>query len=439
MTRRELLALAALAAVPGCLRPEQGVRTLRLANWGAAGDESEFYKQVLDIYRRFEAHHGVRLSVEGTPNTQDYVSKLLLDHVSESMPDIVTLDASSAAVFINNGILSDLSPLIRSDKFDLDHFFPNVVDIARRGHEVYALPTDFTPMVVYANARHFREAGVELPRGTWSFESFRDIAVRLTRNGRFGFEFTNWMPGWVMFLWNFGADVLSPDGQRCVGHLDSSLSIEAIQFLADLVLRDQAAPSLSQAAAAGVDYFATGRASLKVSGHWYLVGLDASKDIDMADVLAYQLPTRLHEPSTVMYESGLAIAAKSRNKDLAWEYLKYFSSHEVQSAYQRSGIAVCARRDVAKENLNFSSFYLGQQKEGVEAAKRYDAAKHQRNATFQSAIPRCRRPWGATVEGYDRIEDLCQKAMDAILKNGANVQDALRDAASNIDKELASR
>lgn len=431
MTRRQALGwMIGAACVPlGCRGVQDSRIPLRLANWGGAGDDSDFYKLVQQVYADFERQNTtVRLRVEGTPGANEYVSKLLLDHVSRSMPDLVTLDASSAAVFIDNGTLLDLTPYIERDSFDLSAFYPNVVNVARRDGALYALPTDFTPMVMYVNRRMVEQAGAQLPRGKWSFDEFIALAKATTRPGQYGFEFTNWMPGWVMFPWNNGSDVLSPDGTRATGFLDSEKSIEAVQFLADLVQKHHVAPSLSQAASLGVDLFATGKAAMKVVGHWNMVTLKASKDIDVNDVEIVELPTQLDKSVTVMYEAGTAIGKTCRHPDLAWEYLKYFTSRAVQAPYNATGIAVSARRDVEESKLRALA--------DPDPSRRHLAHLSER---FQQIVPSARAPWGSKVEGYDRVEVIGQQAMDAILKNGVAVKTALQEAARQIDAEFAKR
>ena len=173
-----------------------------------------------------------------------------------------------------------------------------------------------------------------------------------------------------------------------------------MQFVADLVTRHQVSPSLSQTAATGVDYFATGRAAMKVVGHWYLVGLAVSKEVAMEDVVVVELPTELDHSVTVMYEAGLAIGKSCKHPDKAWEFIKYWTGHGVQSLYNTSGIAVSARKDV----------------EGAKLAAGGPSHALARNESFQRIVPTARPPWGAKVEGYDRVEDLAQKAMDAVLK-----------------------
>jgi multiple sugar transport system substrate-binding protein len=419
-----------MAAVPfagaGCLA-DPGRRVVRLANWGGAGDDSEFNRLAKALQAEFEAANpGLDLRVEGIPGSQDYVRKLLLSHISGAMPDVVTLDASSAAAFIDYGTLRDLREFAdRDPEFDWNDFFPNVVDIARRGQAVYAVPVDFTPMVMYVNRRHFREAGLAVPEPGWSWDDFLEAALRLTREGRYGFDSPNWMPGWVTWLWNNGADVLDPLGRRATGWFDSPAAVEALRFLADLTLTHKVAPSLSQAAATGVDFFADGRAAMKVIGHWALVGLAASKQIDLEEIGVLPVPARRGGPSvTVMYESGLAIGATSREPESAWKYVKFFTSSGVQSRYNASGIAVSARRDVEAAKLAGPG--------ASETARR-------RTEAFQAIVPTARPPWGSRVQGYDLVEAIGQKAMDAVLKNGVPVDEAAGAAAEEIDRELARR
>ena len=53
----------------------------------------------------------------------------------------------------------------------------------------------------------FDEAGVPYPNPNWNHAEFLETAKALTKNGKHGFVFTTWMPGWIMWLWNSGGDV----------------------------------------------------------------------------------------------------------------------------------------------------------------------------------------------------------------------------------------
>ncbi|PNA07032.1 sugar ABC transporter substrate-binding protein, partial [Pseudomonas sp. GW456-11-11-14-LB1] len=92
------------------------------------------------------------------------------------------------------------------------------------------------PMVLYYNKRLFDQAGAPYPKAPWTFSEFLEAAKRTTIPGKqYGFKFTNWVPGWVMWLWNNGGDVLDANGSRASGVLDSDANVFAVEFLRDLV------------------------------------------------------------------------------------------------------------------------------------------------------------------------------------------------------------
>jgi multiple sugar transport system substrate-binding protein len=410
---------------------EEGKVVLHLANWGAAKEGNEHDKMVERIQREFERRNpGILIREESVPT--DYVPKMSLAFVAGAQPDVMMLDASSAALFINSRMVADLTPLVKADReFKLDDFFPNVVNIARRGDALYAIPNDFTPMVVYYNKRMFDKAGVPYPKPGWDFEEFRSTAKRLTVAGdrpgdapkQYGFSFTNWPAAWVMWLWNNGANHLSEE-PRAGGFLDSEESLEAVAFLRDLIVKDGVAPTLSRTASLGVDLFANGQSEMAISGHWSMVGYaNAPKGPDGKPVIGWDelgvvcLPHNTPKPQTVMYESGFAISAQSKHKEAAWKFIKYMTSREVQEQYQAGGIAVCGRRDVAEAR----------------------AAKYPLEAQFIPIIPSARAPYGSRIEGYEYVEDQMMKAMDAVLKSGRSPAEAFGKAADRIDREFLKK
>lgn len=403
----------------------KGKVVLRVSNWGGAGDDSEYDRMVQDFYKEFERENpGVELRIEGIPG--EYVPKMMLNFVAGTEPDVMTVDASSAAIFVNNGVLADLTPIIAKDpEFKLTDFFPNVVDIGRRGEKVYMIPGDFTPMVLYYNKDLFDAAHVPYPKPGWTFDDFLSTAKALTKpeTKQYGFVFANWMPGWVMWLWNNGGEVLSPDGKRAQGYFDGPKNVETVGFLRDLINLHRVSPSLSAIAAQGVDPFANGDAAMAVSGHWGIVGYKTPpKDtsgkpkIDWTRLGVAEMPTNTGKSQTVMYEGGYGITSRCKNKDLAWQFIKKWTGYKLQRQYNQSGIAVSARKDVATERAT----------DPIEKE-------------FLRIVPTARPPAGATVEGYEIVEKYGLNALDSILKNGKDVQSALTEAAQRIDTEFAKR
>lgn len=426
MLARWMGLLFLLAVLLTCACSSRGEEiVLRIADWGGAGEDTEFSRTLAAIRREFEdANPGVTIRVEHIPGSQAYVRKMLLNFIAGAEPDIMVLDASSAAVFIGNGVLRDLRPFIDADKdFALDDFFPNVVDIARRGDQVFAIPGDFTPMVVFYNRALFDRFGVPYPKAGWTLQDFRQTCQALTKEGKYGLKFANWMPAWLPLCWNFGADVLNKEGTKATGFFDGRKMVEAFSFIRNLVLKDRAAPSLSLASAQGYDPFLHGDAAMEISGHWSLVGYsNPPKDgqgrpkLRLDEIGVVELPTNLDRSVTVMYQAGFAMGKNCRHPDLAWKFIKHMTSYAVQRRYQSTGIAICARKDVARER-----------------------AIDERERAFLSIVPAARPPWGSVVEGYDNVESEGQKALDAVLKNGQEPLTALKRAAFAIDRDFQRR
>ena len=409
----------------GCQKSVESRRTLlRISTWNGAGDGGDSARIEREIYQEFERRNpDIEVQLENIPGSQDYVRKLLLSFVAGSEPDVIKLDASSAAVFIDNGALRDLAPIATSDPaFSWDDYFPNVSEIARRGAALYAVPIDFTPIALYYNKRLFDEARVPYPAPGWTWDDFVDRARRLTKpsskgEGQFGFVLSNWMPGWLTWVWNNQGDVLSASKQS-EGTADSGQTVAAVSFLRDLIVKEKVSPSLSQLAAEGAAPFVNANAAMEISGHWNLTTLANAPKIKLAEVGIAPLPVsrRGQAPVTVIYESGWAIGKDCKHPQAAWKFIRYFTSAEVQRKLQTTGVGICARKDISRERAT------------TEVEK-----------NFLSIVPSGRPPWGAQIETYDYVESEGQKMMDSVLKSGADPAAALQEFATKVDRQLGRK
>lgn len=413
------LSVALLVLVIGCGdSPANPPTVLRVANWGSPAVVSDFLVLERRLKEEFEAAHpGVRVQIEQVPGEGQFAPKVLMMHVTGSVPDVIQLDASSGAVFIDNGVVQDLAPLIAGDaSFRLSDYFEAVTDTFRRGDSVYGVPLDFTPMVIYYNKRLFDEAGVAYPHDGWTWDEFVDACRRLTvfptgarSPTRYGVNFENWMPLWIPWVWSGGGDVLSPDGRSASGYWDGARTVAAVQFMVDLIEKERIAPSPAERAAAGVDLFRAGRAAMDLKGHWMWLDYRA----DGLDVGVVTPPTNGAAPTTVVYASGLAVMSKSKQQALAWEYVKFMTSAQVQVRRVASGLAISGNKQAA-------AHFAGNAVED----------------SFLAAVKYARPPWGARVERYPYIEDLGRETLADILSGHADVRTALQRSAVLFDAAL---
>ena len=416
-----LAIVAVMIGVVGCSTPRKTI-VLKVASWGDPVSNNKFVGTINQIYHKFElAHPGVKIEREVVPD--QYVSKMVLDHAAGDQADILMLDGSSAALFINDHLVRNLRPQIASDSsFHLSNFYKASLAIADRGSAVYAIPQDFTPMVVYYDKSKFAQYHVPLPRPNWNFKQFLAIARAVNHPPHcWGIVLSSEMSKWIMWLWNNGGDVINLKTGRAYGVLNSPANIKTFKFLSDLVNKYKVAPSPSAVEGLGIDLFANGDAAMTVSGHWSLVSyLQSPIDpktgkpgLNWKNLGVAPMPHNVPQSQTVLYESGFAESAECRHARLAWQFIKYMTSYPVQMIYNQSGIAIDARKDVAK----------------ARATTRLERE-------FLAAIPGGRAPYGSIMNNYSLVEPIGQSAFEAVITNGVPPQKALSSAAKQIDREL---
>ena len=419
--------LAAAACAPG----ESGA-ALRVALW-AGGHELEIERRVADRYEAL--HPGVRVVLESAPN--GYEERLLTSIAAGRPPDVYLMDSPDIPTFVERGLALDLAPYQEALGFRPDSVFGPVADAFRRGESMFALPKDFTPMVLYANRGALAAAGVEdllpaapslaAPPAGWTWTDFRRAAEAVVadtdgdgRTDVFGFDFPRNLYQWIPFVWSAGGDILAPGGSGAAGYMDGPEALEAYRFLTALA-EDGLTPGaqfVQQGDPAREARFASGGQAFLLSGHWTL---PVFRDLVEAGTLDLAIVPIPHHPSrtataSVLYASGWAVPPNAPHLRRAIDLAGFLASPEAQRIRARSGLAIPSRMDVAAE-------FAAADGTGVEGA-------------FIALVEGARMTWGARVRDFSRIEALAVEIMDRRLVRGEPLASSASDVARRIDAEF---
>jgi len=429
-----LILLVALLMATGCTSSEDGDR-LRVVFW-AGLEEMQVEQANVDAF--MAANPGIEVSLESIPD--NYLEKLVTAFAAHKPPDVLLLDSVLIPRFLSGDVLLDLAPHLAADpEFDESVFFPEVWQIAARDGHVWALPKDFTPLVVYYNRRAFEAAGEPYPEPGWNWQDFHDTAQRLTYPApgsseqvpadqrRYGTQIYTTPIFNIVWFWQAGGDVLSPDGSRAQGFLDGPAGIEAVEFFTGLVA-DGLAPDPTAREALGGQAFQSGRIAMTISGHWSMPGFrraaaDAAELAErgqlsghvftLDDVGVVGLPQG-RERASVIYESGWAVAKDAKQPELAVKLAKYLAGEECQRRRAAIGLAISANRHVAAELA-----------EG-------DA----REQAFLSEVEYGRAPWGTRIADWSIVEDLLSEGIERVILGRATAEESMQRTAELIDAEL---
>jgi maltose-binding protein MalE len=119
--------------------------TLRLTDW-ADLDEMPLDRQAIAEFKQL--YPDIDILYEPNPGRQ-YEEKILTALAVDDPPDVFLLDSKLIPTLTNKGVLLDLSRYVRELGVDTAQWFPNVLNIARRGSALYAFPKGFTPLMIY--------------------------------------------------------------------------------------------------------------------------------------------------------------------------------------------------------------------------------------------------------------------------------------------------
>lgn len=295
--------------------------TLRFATW----DTGDALKIEQEIAKKFEeSHPGTKVQVEAYADGFD--QKLAAGFGAANPPDVMYMwDFPTYH--------QSLEPLdsyaSKDEDLNIDDFYQGLFNYGKIDNQLYGIPAGFTTRVVYYNKKMFDDAGIAYPSDGWTWTEFQKIAQKLTDKSKkqygFGVRAENDTYDLQGFVWSNGGSFISEDGTTIEGYMNSKETAEAIQMLGDMLKNGSAVLTGGKGQQSGEDIFKAGKIAMWESGIWPLESFrEAGIDVGTVEMPAFEgKPVK-----GVLAESALSIAKDSKNKDLAWEFIKFYVSDE---------------------------------------------------------------------------------------------------------------
>ncbi len=419
-----LLLLGILAVSPSPAQTTQKT-SLRLTDW-ADLDEMPLDKQAIAEFQR--RYPSIEILYEPNPGRQ-YEEKILTALAVDDPPDVFLLDSKLIPTFTNKKVLLDLSPYVRALGVDTTQWFPNVLDIARRGSALYAFPKGFTPLMIYYNKSLFDAARVPYPTNDWTWDDYLALAKLLTKdfNGdgvpdQYGTVFSNYFYYWIEWVWSGGGDVVDPTGMHAEGFLNSSKTESALQFLVDLRDKFNVAPNTgswvqSEKTGVNTELFADGKIGMMIDGHWRMPRFLRQIEQGKLRIGVVAPPQQAGvRRVNVMYESGWCVPINTRHKKEA-ALLAAFLAGEIPNRLR------AARRLEIPSTIKVARELVAEDTLGLEKA-------------FVDEVPFCRQPWGTIVERFSEVEWTLQDAVDEVMINRKPMHETMTNYAVKVDEQL---
>lgn len=168
---RAVIISAALTLLAGCAADwgfsssgGNGVVHLTYALWDP--HEQIGYQQSIDKFEKM--HPDIKVTIENIPYNS-YEQKITAEFINHQAPDLFWVNTPWLATFIQDGMLTNLTPLIKASHINMAQYYPQLVALHSRGSAIYGLPKDWDTIALFYNKAYFAKLHLTVPANlTWN-------------------------------------------------------------------------------------------------------------------------------------------------------------------------------------------------------------------------------------------------------------------------------
>ena len=360
--------------------PGRGDNSLSIAILGTAADAAA-RQRVIDAFAKVHPEIKVKVQAIQAADWKDFFTKILTMVAAGTPPDVVYVATEGAQLFAEK-LAHPLDEYLRRDAADMKEYFadvhPSLVEAFMYKGSLFQLPIDWNAANMYYNTSALQQAGLERPADNWTQVDFRNTlaAMRKARPQDFTpYYWTNRLFGGVVpwlyandtsflkeskstggeWLWDSFYAQDPSRGLRSGGYqwlepnADDPRVYESFDYLRGLVKDGLGVRPEEGGGNSLVGLFASNRIGMTPAGGYWVEGLhEAGMKEDDFDVQFFpRWRTQRHQFGT----AGYAIMKTAKDKDAAWEWLKFASSLEAMRLVFPTPNTTPARRSMVNEQL----------------------------------------------------------------------------------------
>lgn len=304
-----------------------------VTRWVTTDDGSAF-RELIDAF--CEKHPDIEIEVQQTA-WNNYFDQLNVNIAGGNMPDVIAMSTGVGSKYYMDAF-EDLKPYMEkdADAVNVDKMVPGLMDSFTVDGVVYGIPTDLANWALVYNKDIFDAAGEAYPAAdkpmTW--DEFIALAGKFTKDGQVGYNDQNDLSGRMLFFTTtYGGnmyDALINPKKITIGEPEGRAAIEMLTRLSEVMppvsewgkqwegglLNGQAAmatdttSSLSQYAKAGINFGVA------------------------------PIPEGVPGAKVVGLGNSLMMSSSSKEKEAAWEFIKFVGSMEGQKIVCKNSIGM---------------------------------------------------------------------------------------------------
>lgn len=292
----------------------------------------ESYKIIDEAIKKFELNNkNIKVKYNYGTLKNDYSEWLSTKILNGETPDIFVVLEEDFNTFSSLGIMEQLDSKMQKDKtFNIDEFYKPALALGKTDDKQYALPMEIDPVLLFVNKTLIKKEGIKIDKNKWTWEEFYKVCREVTKDtdndgliDQFGVvDFT-----WQDLVYTNGQTLFSQDGKKADFYKEGV--VEAMAFAKKIYnLNNNIKPTIED--------FDKGNVLFKpFPFSWYKVYNSYPYRLIRYSGFEWEcikLPSGPRGKNSSRLNGYLiGISSKSKNKDKAWEFLKFLTnSNEVQ-------------------------------------------------------------------------------------------------------------
>lgn len=337
-----LIALLAVASVfangsSDSKKAADGKTVLTWAVWDIP--TTAYYQPLIEAYEAKNPDVTINMIDLGS---SDYTTALLTQLASGSDEyDLVAVkDIPGYNNLVKGNMIVNLNDYIAKDNIDLSQYGGTAEQIMVNG-KLYALPFRSDFWVVFYNKDIFDKAGIDYPSNDMTLAEYDALARSLTSgsgsNKIYGAHYHTWRSAVQLFGILDGKHIITePPYEYLAPYYEMILAEQK-----DGIVQDYATLKASSIHYSG--QFQKGAVAMMNMGSWYIATQIAQVKAGNANesvnwgIVKYPHPEGIEAGTTLGTITSAAIAQGSKQKDAAWDFLKFLTSPEGAAVIASTG------------------------------------------------------------------------------------------------------
>jgi multiple sugar transport system substrate-binding protein len=291
---------------------------------------------------------GIKVSIE-VVDWDNYWTLLEAGASGGDMPDVFWMHSNTAQLYMENGVLLDLTDYIdKDDDISADKYYEGVWNLYSSDGKQYALPKDHDTIALLYNKALFDQCGVSYPDDTWTWEDMYEAAKTITENtddNTYGVAMntSNNQDGWYNVVYDYGGQIITEDHKgTTIGSDEAKAGMEMVRKLLTV-----GTPQTVVAESGTDSLFTSGVVAMITQGSWMINSFYTAENA--SDYAWAMLPYadvngngQCDEGERYSAYNGLGWAANANvsNPDACYDLISYFCGEEGQTMQAELGVTM---------------------------------------------------------------------------------------------------